>query len=62
MLDQRLKAGCTSRNLSDFENGNGSNVGREIKRLIRRAKRILKEPQTNTKLSVSAGLNAEFEY
>jgi hypothetical protein len=44
VLDRRCKAGCTKPDWYGFENGNGSEVGSEIERLINRAKRILKKP------------------
>ena len=42
VLDKRCKAGCSNPDWTGYENGNGSEVGSEIERLIRRAKRILR--------------------
>jgi hypothetical protein len=54
VLDRRCKAGVTSPSWVGFENGNGIEVGREIERLIRRAKRILAKEAPATRPRVDS--------
>lgn len=42
ILDKKGRAGCINKSWEGYCNGNGTEIGTDIERLIRQAKRILK--------------------
>lgn len=41
ILDKKARAGCSNPSWEGYQNGNGTEVGKDIEKLIRKAKRIL---------------------
>ena len=43
ILDVKCTEGCTEKTWKDFQNGNGEDVGLEIDKFIKEAKKLIKE-------------------
>lgn len=46
ILDKKGRAGCNNQGWAGFENGNGTEIGVDIERLIKQAKRFLTSNKT----------------